>query len=229
MTIQFYFEIEGKRFILPVNPATISIQSKSNNQVAEVVKLGEINQLGAKTLADFAFESIFPKNRKASYVNQKSTNLKPLDWVKTIQKAKDNNQRVRVIGTDLGINVLSAIESFTWGFEDSTGDVTYAISFKEYREFKAKYVQTVAKKVSTARQQPVRPKPATNKPITIGCEVICNGRLHRDSYGTGPGQTEKNARRKVNFIAKGRKCPYHVTTTGGGWRGWVTVGSVKRV
>lgn len=229
MAIQFYFEIEGKRFVIPVNPATIAIQSKTSNQITEVVKLGEVNQLGAKTLADFSFESIFPKNQAASYVNKKRTNLKPLDWVNAIQKAKDKNQRVRVIGTDLGINILSTIESFTWSFEDSTGDIKYTISFKEYREYKAKYVKTVKKKVSTGRQQPTRPKPATSKPITIGCEVICNGRLHRDSYGSGPGQTEKNARRKVNFMAKGKKCPYHVTTLGGGWRGWVSAGSVRRV
>lgn len=229
MAIQFYFEIEGKRFVIPVNPATIAIQSKSSNQITEVVKLGEVNQLGAKTLADFSFESIFPKNQAASYVNKKRTNLKPLDWVNTIQKAKDKNQRVRVIGTDLGINILSTIESFTWSFEDSTGDIKYTISFKEYREYKAKYVKTVKKKVSTGRQQPTRSKPATSKPITIGCEVICNGRLHRDSYGSGPGQTEKNARRKVNFMAKGKKCPYHVTTLDGGWRGWVSAGSVRRV
>lgn len=226
MAIQFYLEVEGKRHILPVNPGEIKINERTNNSTTEVVKLGEINQFGSKALTDFSFHSEFPKNLKAAYVNPKCTKKKPQDWVKLLKNAKNKNQKVRVIGTDLGINILCAIESFEWGFEDSTGDVVFDLGFKEYKDYSAKYVKKVAKKV--AKKKP-KPKPAKNKPITIGCEVICNGRLHRDSYGSGPGQTEKNARRKVNFIAKGRKYPYHVTTLNGGWRGWVTAGSVKRV
>lgn len=229
MAVQFYLEIEGKRYILPVNPAEIKISENTNNSSVEVVKLGEVNQLGLRALTDFSFDSFFPKNTKAGYVNKKCTKLSPQNWVKTIQKAKSGNKRVRVIGTDLGINILTTIESFEWGYQDSTLDVYFSISFKEYREYSAKYVKTVKKKVSTAKKQPARPKAPANKPITAGCEVIVNGRLHRDSYGAGPGLTEKNARRKVNFIAKGRKCPYHVTLLNGGWRGWVTAGSVKRV
>lgn len=229
MAVQFYLEIEGKRYILPVNPAEIKTNENTNHSTTEVVKLGEINQLGLRALTDFSFESFFPKDLKKGYVNSKCTKLSPRDWVKVLNNAKLANSRVRVIATDLGINILTAIESFEWSFQDATLDIYFSINFKEYRDYSAKYVKTVKKKVSTARQQPKRPKPANNKPITAGCEVIVNGRLHRDSYGSGPGLTEKNARRKVNFIAKGRKYPYHVTLLNGGWRGWVTAGSVKRV
>lgn len=229
MAVQFYLEIEGKRYILPVNPSEIKLSENTSNHTAEVVKLGEVNQLGLKALTDFSFSSFFPNDLKKGYVNPKCTKMKPQAWVKTIQDARKNNRRVRVIATGLSINILTAIESFEWGYQDSSLDVYFLINFKEYRDYSAKYVKTVKKKVSTARQQPKRPKPANNKPITAGCEVIVNGRLHRDSYGSGPGLTEKNARRKVNFISKGRKCPYHVTTLNGGWRGWVTAGSVKRV
>lgn len=228
MAVQFYFEIEGKRYILPVNPSQITIQRGSNNSSTEIVRLGEINQLGLRTLAGFSFESFFPKNRNQTFVNKKCSKLSPKTWVNVLDAAHLKNKRVRVIGTDLGINILTSIENFKWGYEDSTGDITFAIDFKEYREFKAKYVKTVKKKVSRPKPKP-RPKPANNAPIVPGCTVIVNGRLHRDSYGSGPGLTEVNARRKVNFISKGKGYPYHVTTLDGGWRGWVTAGSVKRV
>ncbi|EKZ7015255.1 hypothetical protein QLI93_001612 [Listeria monocytogenes] len=227
MAIQFYLDVEGKRYILPVNPPEIKIKKSSNNTTIEVVKLGDVNQLGSKTLADFSISSFFPKNQKVSYINKKATKKTPTQWVKVIEDAKANNKRVRVIVTDTSINILSAIQDFEWGLVDSTGDIEFSISFKEYRNYSAKYVKTVKKKVSTGKNK--RPKPPNNKPIAIGCEVIVNGRLHRDSYGTGPGQTEVNALRKVNFMSKGKKCPYHVTTLNGGWRGWVTAGSVKRV
>lgn len=225
MAIQFYLEIEGVRHILPVNPGEITMKDSSNNSVTQVIKLGDVNIFGGRTLAETSFSSIFPKDSKANYVNKNATKRKPAEWVTIIQDAKDKNKRVRLIVTDCGVNYLTAIESYTWGIVDATSDVVYTIDLKEYRDYAAKYVKTVAKKVAPAP----RPKPANNKPITVGCEVICNGRLHRDSYGTGPGQTEKNARRKVNFMAKGRKCPYHVTTLDGGWRGWVTAESVRRV
>ncbi len=34
----------------------------------------------------------------------------------------------------------------------------------------------------------------------IGSDVIVNGRLHRDSYGKGPGQTRTNYKGKINLI-----------------------------
>ena len=225
MAIQFYLDVEGVRYILPVNPGEIQINRSTKNNVTEVVKLGEINILGGRALLDASFSSIFPKNHSAGYVNKNAKKYTPEKWTQIIDDAKINKKRVRLIVTDCGINFLSAIENFSWSISDSTGDINYSIDLKEYIDYSAKYVKTVAKKVTPAP----RPKPAVTKPITIGSEVICNGRLHRDSYGTGPGQIEKNARRKVNFMAKGRKCPYHVTTLDGGWRGWVTEGSVKRV
>ncbi|MGX7196726.1 hypothetical protein [Enterococcus olivae] len=225
MAIQFYLDVEGKRHILPVNPEEIFISTDSKNTVTEVVKLGDINQFGDKALATTSFASYFPASMKDSLANPKATKKTPQQWVTTIQDAMNTKKRVRLIVTDCGINVLMAVESFEWGYTGMAGDVRYTISLKEYRDHAAKFVKTVAKKVSLT---PARPTP-TSKPITVGCEVICNGRLHRDSYGTGPGQTEKNARRKVNIIAKGRKCPYHVTNLQGGWRGWVTAESVKRV
>ena len=65
--------------------------------------------------------------------------------------------------------------------------------------------------------------------IGIGSDVIVNGRLHRDSYGSGPGQMRTNYRGKVNFINMKGSHPYHVTQPDGGWLGWVTASSVRRV
>jgi hypothetical protein len=225
VAIQFYLEVEGKRHILPVNPGEIKLTTGSNNTVTEVVKLGDINSFGGRSLVETSFKSIFPKNTKASYINPNSKKQTPQNWVKVFEDAKNKNQRVRLIVTDCGINILTAIEKFEWGYLDASEDIEYSIELKEYRNHAAKYVKTVKKKVSPTP----RPKPPNNKPITPGCEVIVNGQLHRDSWGAGPGVIEQNARRIVNFINPGKQCPYHVTLLDGGWRGWVTPGSVRRV
>lgn len=223
MTIKFYLDIEGKKFMLPVSPGNIMMRRASNNSVVELAKLGDANIGGGRALLGTSFTSIFPNDYNAGYVESGAKKESARTWIDRLTNAKANHDKVRLIVTDTRINVVTLIESFNWGYVDGTGDVEYELELLEYKEAKAKF-KKVTKKVSP----PPRPAPK-NKPVTIGCEVIVNGRLHRDSYGTGPGQTERNARRKVNFIAKGRSHPYHVTLLNGGWRGWVTAGSVKRV
>lgn len=228
MTIRFYLDIEGKRYMLPVTPGKIEMKRSSNNSVVEIAKLGEVNLGGAHALLGTSFSSIFPDDYSASYIEKGAKKESARTWIDRLTNAKANHDRVRLIVTDTRINLMTLIEEFNWGHDDTTGDVYYTLGLNEYKEVSPKYKKTVAKKVSP----PPRPAPK-NKPITIGCQVIVNGRLHRDSYGSGPGLTEKNARRQVNLIAKGRKYPYHVCMLDGTgriyWRGWVTAGSVKRV
>jgi len=224
MAIKFYLEINGKRYMLPVNPGAISVEVPSRNESNEVVKLGEITQFATKGLRAVSFNCFFPVNRDSQFILNGSSFLPPEDYVTLLEKAMDDQKAIRLIITGTKINMLVSIESFKWDIVDSTGDVEYSITLKEFQEYAAKYVKTVAQQVS---RQPERP--TVSQEITIGCTVIVNGRLHRDSFGSGPGLTEVNATRKVNFIKKGRSHPYHVTLTNGGWRGWVTAGSVRRI
>lgn len=227
MAIGFYFTIDSERYMLPVNPQEIRVKEGSNNDVTEVVKLGEINQLGVRALTETSITSFFPSDYSRPYVNKGATDLSPENWVKLIRETKDGNKTARLIVTDTDINLLVTIEDFEYSYVDATGDIEYTIELKEYKEYSAKYVTTVTNAVSTAKE--VTTQPVSTEEITIGCTVIVNGRLHRDSYGAGPGKTEVNATRKVNFIKSGRSHPYHVTLMDGGWRGWVTAESVQRV
>ncbi|MGH1803351.1 hypothetical protein [Enterococcus gallinarum] len=224
MAIKFFLEINGRRYMLPVNPGSITVDVPGRNEANEVVKLGEINQLAAKGLKAVSLDCFFPADKNNPLALSENTFIAPNDYVGLIEKAMDDQQAIRLVVTDTKINMLVSIESFRWSIVDSTGDIEYSISLKEYRAYTAKFVKTVSNQIS---QQPARP--VVTQEITIGSTVIVNGRLHRDSYGSGPGQTEVNATRKVNFIAKGRSHPYHVTLTNGGWRGWVTAGSVRRI
>lgn len=226
MAIKFYLDIGGKRYMLPVNPGELEVDIPVNNQTTEVVKLGEITQFSPTGLQSISFSSFFPLKKNSSFSTPGADWKAPHDYVALFKKAMDDQKAIRLIITDTKINSLVSIDSFKWSLVDSTGDVEYSVSFKEYREYAAKYVKTVAQKVSPT---PPKPRPVVSQTITPGCTVIVNGRLHRDSYGSGPGVTEVNATRKVNFISKGRSHPYHVTLLNGGWRGWVTAGSVRRI
>lgn len=225
MAIRFYLEIAGKRYVLPVNPESIKMDIPSNNQSNEVVKLGEITQLAVNRLKSLSFDSFFP-TQEGSYINADGDQTPPQEMVDKIEKAMNDKKPVRIIVTGTSINMLASIDQFEWEIKDATNDYYYSITFKEYREYGAKLL--------TADHKPKpAPRPAQTQNITVGCKVVVNGRLHRDSYGTGPGQTEVNATRIVNIIVgnprPGQNYPYHVATLNGGWRGWVSKSAVRRI
>lgn len=225
MAINFYLEIEGQRHVLPLVPGEITVDVPSKNETTEVVQLGEITQMAQKGLRSISFDCFFPFDHSIPYVLKEGSKKQPSEWVEMLEKVLDDRKPIRLVITDTKINMLVSMDDFSWEMKDSTGDIYYSLKLKEFKNYSAKMVQTDSNVVS---RQPERPA-ATNEPITVGCKVIVNGRLHRDSSGAAPGQTESNATRQVNFIQSGAKFPYHVATLEGGWRGWVSADSVKRV
>ena len=232
MTVGIFLEYNGKVVQFPVNPTELSVTTQADNETVTTISLGQINKLATAQLKEVTFQSFFNYDTSASYVIGKNKGYKPAFFVKLIRTIMTGKKPCRLVISDCGINFLASIESF----EEMTKsgcekDVYYTITFKEFRNFKAKFVEIKKPPKRTQKKvEAVTPKQtqeeSTNKQVTIGCTVIVNGRLHRDSYGSAPGQTEKNATRKVNFINMKGSHPYHVTTMNGGWRGWVTADSV---
>ena len=145
-----------------------------------------------------------------------------------MKRIKDSMLKpIRFIVTTTKINSLYTIESFTHEIFD--GRIEYTLELSEYVENKAKYLPPP--KPTPKPPEPVRPAPTQT--LTVGATVVVNGRLHRDSYGIGPGQTEVNATRKIHKIVdkpqSNQKWPIHIMTLDGAWRRWVTRESVKRV
>ncbi|CAM3206510.1 phage baseplate protein [Lactiplantibacillus plajomi] len=218
---------KNSTFELPVNPEEIQISSETDDATETVVKLGEVNVLGEKKLRTVEIESILPvKTAGVNYV----TATKPLSsaqkYIDRILKIQKSRKPVRLVLSGSKISLKMTIAKFTYGFKNANSDeYTYTLSLTEYRTYKARKMKITKKKV--AKKGKGRSKPP--KKIGRGSKVIVNGRLHLDSYGRAPGVTEHNAVRKVNFIAPGRACPYHVTLLNGGWRGWVKKSAVKAV
>lgn len=223
--MDFIIMIGSTRHVLPVNPGSIKFTSEAGNERIDIVKTGEATMLGTKRISNLSFESFFPLEYSAPFINKKAVKTTPEDWVKRI---KDSMLKpIRFIVTTTKINSLYTIESFTHEIFD--GRIEYTLELSEYVENKAKYLPPP--KPTPKPPEPVRPAPTPI--LTVGATVVVNGRLHRDSYGSGPGQTEVNATRKIHKIVdkpqSNQKWPIHITTLDGAWRGWVTRESVKRV
>lgn len=238
--MKFYFIAENQTFYLPVNPAELEVVKDGNNETIDVIGLGEVNILKPTSLTSITIECYFPKNSSHPAVLTKGSAFKsPSFYVNFFEKLRKNKGVCRLTVSDTPINMMVSIENFTKKYVAQDDDLHYMLELKEYVRHtiatvslsksttssttkKATANKTTAKKTQSSREN-------VAKAVTVGCNVIVNGRLHRDSYGNGPGATRKNYKGKVNFIKKGRSHPYHITTPSGGWQGWVTAKSVKVV
>lgn len=216
---------------LPINPDEIKMIQDADNSTTQIVGIGEINRLGLSKLREISFESHFPFHSNEGYIRTRNDFQRPVFYERLFRRIIGDRQPCRLVVTNTRINMLVSIESFDAEHSGANGDVHYFIKFKEFREHRAREVRiniTPAKpQASTSNPRP----PSTNQKPTIGARVVVNGRLHRDSFGSNPGQTEVNATRVISHIVsgQGRVHVIHVKTLDGGWRGWVRESEVRLV
>lgn len=225
MDIGFFINYDNQVVQLPVNPEKITVSYSGSNSTKEVIKLGEINLLKNRKLAEISFESFFPEDDWFPGVRTRGQFKKPEFYKDYITKIQDAKKPCRLVVTGLNITMKCSIESFEFYHQGGDHeDAYYSIKLKEYREYKIAEIPVIKKETPAPTPAPAKPVAPAN--ITKGCSVILNGRVHYDSYGSKPGKTFKNYKGKVNFTNMKGSHPYHVTTPSGGWLGWVTKESV---
>lgn len=223
-----FMEYENEIIQFPVSPPELKIKREGNNEKEEVIKLGEVNIPKDAKLATTEFESFYPKEDSYSFITTKGKFQPPEFYNEFIDKVRKSKKPVRFIVTKTNINMLMLIDDYEYGYEAGDRDTNFTISLSEYKELTAKTV--VIEKKEEPKKEVSTPRPApVEKKVTIGCTVIVNGRLHRDSWGKSPGKTLKEYKGKINFVKdpKQRSHPYHVTNMKGGWMGWVIPSAVK--
>ncbi|MFK4781363.1 hypothetical protein [Lactococcus petauri] len=212
----------NKTIELPVAPSEVMLTWENTNDSVEIVNLGEINRIGTRRLERVTLELFIPVDTKnAHYTTATKIKDKGGEYISFLHAWQQSKKAGRFLVSTTGIDRRMTVEKIDYGFKGGNADeYVISLSLIEWRGI------TLRKK-NVPIPPPPKPKPAPPAKIGIGSTVIVNGQLHVDSYGGGPGQTERNAKRKINFIAQGRQCPYHVTDMSGGWRGWVTSSSVR--
>jgi len=224
-----FVEYNNQVIQFPVNPEFIEFRRDSNNSTTDIVSLGEINILGVTHLAECRFEGFFPTNRHSSFVRTSGNFWQPSQYINFFERIREECRPCRFIVTNTNINMLVSIEFFDYKHEYAEGEVFFKLGLKEFRNHSAREVVINITPTQPRVATSPAPSTSTNRRVTTGSRVIVNGRLHRDSFGSGPGLTEQNATRIINIIAQGRSHPYHVALVGGGNRGWVRAQDVRLV
>ncbi|WP_056992966.1 hypothetical protein [Lacticaseibacillus saniviri] len=211
---------------LPVNPKELMIKTEIDGESVTVIGLGEIKRLSDRKLKTLSITSTIPIVMSDAYWttgdNLFDDGQEYINWLDRMANAK---KPVRVVLSDSKINLLATVDSFDSGFKDGNSiEFAFTLELTEYRDYRAKRIKVTPAKTTPKKGQS-RPQP--NNKIGRGSTVVVNGQLYRDSAGHGPGLTEHNATRKISIVATGAKMPYHITTTSGAARGWVSASSVK--
>lgn len=225
---------------LPIAPQKLQLKINNANSTLTLINEGEVNLLKKAQLTDVEFEceipqvkypyAVYPDGFKGAsyyldYFEKLKTDKKPFQFI--VSRTMPSGKIL------FSTNLKVSMESYTVTEQAKNGfDLTVKIKLKQYREYgtKTATVKTNDGK-TTAEVQKSRADSTvqSSKPVTIGCDVIVNGRLYGNSYGEAPGQMRSEYRGKINFINPGSSHPYHITTPDGLWQGWVTADSVTVV
>lgn len=227
----FMTNFKNQTYEFPMAPESIEYKRDAGNEKISITSLGEINRLAKRAnlgTLDMTLTIPIDLRRHRRYYTGKNikwrSNVGGKSYMGLLEAMFTKHEVVRVVLTDTLFNRSVTFDDFTWSLSASGDEYIVNITMTEWRDYAPKVLKKgpIPKKV-------VKVKPRPSKKVGVGSTVIVNGRLHYSSQGARPGQTEVNARRKINFVNPGAKYPYHVTNMQGGWRGWVSKSAVRSV
>lgn len=138
---------------IPLNPKEVTFKDTQLNQKVTLLDVGEANLLGSKGLIPCSFSSFFPSPKSPFYRYAQRT---PIEYVALLRKWKDAGNPIRIIITDLNINLAMVIDSISITQKEGDMDIYYTLDLTEYR-----YLNVPTAKVNTTVKMAIK-RPSTN-------------------------------------------------------------------
>lgn len=141
---------------LVVNPASVEFTDVQNNQQINLLEVGTALLLGNRGLIGTTLESFFPSSESPFYKRHGGTRT-PQECKALIKKWKDKGMIVRLIISDMDLNLAMAVNSFSTTHREGDDDIYFSLELIEYKTLN---VPTV--KVSTKVKSSITKRPATS-------------------------------------------------------------------
>ena len=130
MDIYIKWNDDKESLRLPVLPSSFELAGTQNNTSVNIHNLGELNLKGKRNLYTISFDSFFPCQHY-EFCRCKPKSIE--SYIKTLRTLFENNTTVHLIITESEVNMFCTIDSFNHGMSEKVQDVSYSLSFVEYR------------------------------------------------------------------------------------------------
>ena len=184
-TIELCANNRNDAILLPVNPAVVEFTEKQLNQTITLLTAGEANLKGNRGLKHTKFSSFFPSEKSPFY---KYATRAPGKYAALLEEWMTGGAVIRVIITDLKINLAMLIDEFNYSMKEGDNDIYYTISLSEYRTLNVPSVQTATK----VRSNGLLERPAVQ--TSGGTHTVVSGDtlwgISKQSYGAGAQYTK---------------------------------------
>lgn len=198
---------------LPILPPPFDVVIGNGHQTVNVQTKGEVSILGKKGLKSFDLPSFFPAQDYpfAAYPKDRE----PHDYIDKINGWLENPVQVTITDTDINEEYL--ITSFTYGEPDGSGDVSFTLSFQEYRKptYTKPKKELPSKPPATIDKKPVTRPPSKPKQKTyVVKDGDCLWNIAKKFYGSGSKESKiynanksviESAARKHGFTSSSNK------------------------
>lgn len=231
---RIYVKIDGKKYVLPVNPEEIQVDHPYVDKTAEVAGVGEILIPQKPGLREVTFSSFLPGDDYDPYVHDYKS---PRRIAKALEGAWKERTICRLIisrSIDYDTNMRCVISD--WKISDRGGepnDLYYDITFREYRSYGVSQM-TVISETGTVVTGPganltpadgqfsvridasTTTQRAVDTPVLVtGASVWLNGTAYTDSSASDATGVQNGVLALLTRIESGNPAPYYVA--GFGW------------
>lgn len=172
----------SQRIVLPVNPEELTVTMPQLNEKVTLLRFGAANIPGKRDLVTISWESFFP-GRDSPFCHY--ARMTPKKYLRRIKAWKDAGRVVRVIITDMGINLQMLIDSFEPVIREGQKDLSYTISLSEYRRLNVPAV-SITKQTTEAtglKERPAAPAPPARTYTVKRGDCLWN--IAKRFYGSG--------------------------------------------
>jgi hypothetical protein len=161
-----------RMFQFPVNPEEIVVPGEKLIETVKITSLGEVDFLAGDRISEIRFSSFFPVRFDPSYCRYPfesdpayGVNVlipTPEEHLKTLLAIRDSGKPVRLIITELPVNVLVLLPSVTYrSVGGEPGDIYFDVVFRAYREIKVRTVADEAPATEQRARADTKPVPKT--------------------------------------------------------------------
>ncbi len=194
--IELSFNNHEESFVLPVNPKTLELTEGNKNNKLDLLNIGEINLIGNRGLKYLTISSFFPSID--SHFNKLSK--EPIEYKNLLEKWKNSKRPIRVIISDLEINLAMAIENLVFTMNEGDKDIYFTIELAEYRFLNVPNISEDKTVMSNGlKERPIEKKAPLTYTVKSGDSLWA---IAKKNYGDGTKYIELYEKNKTLISSK---------------------------